>query len=151
MEEDTDAIWTDGSRLDDGRVGVGVAWFENTGEDVSERTVIKRRDFRTVELRRGKQKGYLEGTRTMMTRGSGWRSNGFRLGGGHETYDAELAAVVYALVHLHGRGERGKRYTIFTDSTAAMRRMMGDAPGLGQEMAIRAIEIANRLVQRENT
>jgi hypothetical protein len=28
MGEDTDTIWTDGSRLDDGRVGVGIAWFE---------------------------------------------------------------------------------------------------------------------------
>jgi hypothetical protein len=66
----------------------------------------------------------------------GWRSNGFRMGGGHEAYDAELAAVVYALVHFHGRDQEGHDYTIFTDSVAAMRRMMGDAPGPGQDMAI---------------
>ena len=28
MSEDTDTIWTDGSRLEDGRVGAGIAWFE---------------------------------------------------------------------------------------------------------------------------
>ena len=86
-----------------------------------------------------------------MANRTGWRSNGFRMGGGHEAYDAELVAVVYALVHFHGRSDRGQDYTIFTDSVAAMRRLRGDAPGPGQEMAIRAIEIARWLVQEGNT
>ena len=80
MEEDTNTIWTDGSRLDDGRVGVGVAWFEDRGGDMSERTIIKRRDYRTAGQRRGRQGTYLEEARTMRTNRKGWRSNGFRLG-----------------------------------------------------------------------
>lgn len=58
----------------------------------------------------------------------GWRSDGFRMGGGHEAYDAEVAAVLYALVHLHGRGQEGHDYTIFTDSVGAMRGMGGTHP-----------------------
>ena len=148
MSRDTDTIWTDGSRLEDGRVGAGVAWFEDNGGDRSEQTVTKRRDYRTAGQRREKRRIYLEGTRTMRAGGTGWRTGGFRLGGGHEAYDAELAALVYALVHLHGRDEQGHDYTIFTDSVAAMRRVGGDAPGPGQELAIRAIEIAERLSRK---
>ena len=87
----------------------------------------------------------------MIANRTAWRSNGFRMGGGHEAYDAELTAVVYALVHFHERNEQGQNYTIFTDSVATMRRMRGDAPGPGQDMAIRAIEIAERLAQRDNS
>ena len=151
MERDTDTIWTDGSRLEDGKVGVGVAWFEEPDGDTSERTTTRRRDYRTAGQRRNGQKGYLQGVRTMITNRPGWRGGGFRMGGGHEAYDAELAAVVYALVHLHERGQRGRSYTIFTDSVAAMRRIREDAPGPGQEMAIRAIEVADRLVHEGNT
>ena len=128
-----------------------MAWFEEQEEGTGEQALTKRRNYRTAGQRRGRQKTYLEDIRTMIANRTGWRSNGFRLGGGHEAYDAELAAVVYALVHFHARNERGQDYTIFTDSVAAMRRMRGDAPGPGQDMAIRAIEIAERLVQRENT
>ena len=31
--EDQDMIWTDGSRLGNGRVGVGVAWYEEVKEE----------------------------------------------------------------------------------------------------------------------
>ena len=50
-EEDVCTIWTDGSRLDDERVGVGVAWFEGLAGDMSERIAIKRRDYRTAGQR----------------------------------------------------------------------------------------------------
>ena len=151
MGKDTDTIWTDGSRLDDGRVGVGIAWLEGRNEGSEGRIVTTRRDYRTAGQRREKRRGYLDGSRTMIAHRPGWRSSGFRMGGGREAYDAELAAVVHALVHLHERGQEGHDYTIFTDSTAAMRRMTGDSPGPGQDMAIRAIEIAERLVQGGNT
>ena len=62
-----------------------------------------------------------------------------------------MAAIVYGLVHLYGRGQEGSDYTIFTDSVAAMRRMTGDAPGPGQDMAIRAIELASRLTRKGST
>ena len=59
----------------------------------------------------------------------GWRGAGFGMGGGHEAYDAELAALVYGLLHLLGRRETGRSYTIFTDSTAAMRRAVSAPRG----------------------
>ena len=48
MEGDIDTIWTDGSRLDDGRVGAGVAWFEDHRKDTGEKIVTTRRDYRTA-------------------------------------------------------------------------------------------------------
>ena len=152
MEEDTCTIWTDGSRLEGGEVGVGMAWFEGTKEDTNERTETTRRDYRTAGQRReGGGETYLGRRRTMRSGKGGWRSNGFCLGGGHGAYDAEVAALVYGLTQLHGRHEQGQTYTIFTDSIAAMRRLGGDTPGPGQDMAIRAIEIAEHLAQRDNT
>ena len=127
-----------------------MAWYEETGEN-NKRITKARRDFRTAGNRREGPRGHLDGSRSVIRNRPGRRSNGFRLGGGHEAYDAELAAVVYALVHLHGRGQSGRDYTIFTDSVAAMRRMTGDAPGPGQEIAIRAIEIADLLTEKGNT
>ena len=155
METDTGTIWTDGSKLEDGRVGVGMAWFEDPEDgtnDTNEKTEIARRDYRTAGQRReGRSETYLGGLCTIRRNGGRrWRSDGFRLGGGQEAYDAEVAAIVYGL-QLHGRDDRGRNYTIFTDSVAAMKRARGDAPGPGQEMAVRAIEIAERLVRQGNT
>ena len=82
---------------------------------------------------------------------SGRRSRGFGMGGGHEAYDAELAALAYGLIHLHGRGDTGQAYTVFTDSTAAMRRVVNDAPGPGREMAIHIIELARRIIDQGNS
>ena len=113
---------------------------------------LERRDYRTAGQKKGgRHRTYLDRHRTMRKAVRGWRSSGFRLGGGHEAYDAELAAMVYGLAHLHGRAEQGHTYTIFTDSTAAMRRVMGDAPGPGQDMAIRAIDIAERIARMNYT
>ena len=70
------------------------------------------------------------------------------MGRGHEAYDAELAALAYGLVHLHGRGETGQEYTVFTDSTAAMKRIVSDTQGPGQEMAVRIIELARRVIDQ---
>lgn len=146
MMKDTDTIWTGGSRLEDGRVGVGMAWYEKGDEKEGGNIEITRRDSRKAGQRRhGRQRTYIERHRSIRRAGEGWRSSGFRLGGGHEAYDAEVAAITYGLANFHGRMERGHSYT---DSTAAMRRIMGDAPGPGQHMALRAIEIAERIVQR---
>ena len=151
MEGDVNTIWTDGSRLEDGKVGAGVAWYEEEGKNSGRQLISKRRDYRTAGKRREGQGGYLRGNRSIIAHREGWRSDGFSLGGGHEAYDGELAALVYGLVILHERGQDHTDYTIFTDSTAAMKRLMGDAPGPGQDMAIRAIEIADRITRRGNT
>ena len=151
MNGNVNTVWTDGSRLEDGRVGAGVAWYEDDRKDSGRRLVVARRDFRTGGKRREGQGGYLGKRRSMIEHQGGWRSDGFSLGGGYEAYDGELAALVYGLVVLHGRGQSGTDYTIFTDSTAAMTRLKGDAHGPGQEMAIRAIEIAERITRGGNT
>ena len=60
MEKDANTIWTDGSRLEDGRVGVGMAWLEDPGDDTndtSERTEIARRDYRAAGQRREGRSG----------------------------------------------------------------------------------------------
>ena len=149
MKENVDTVWTDGSRLENGRVGVGMAWYEKGDEEGTGSIMIRRRDSRRAGQRReGKQKTYPGEHRSMRRTKDGWRSSGFRLGGGHEAYDAEVAAIAYGLAHLHGRMERGHTYTIFTDSVAAMRRVIDDAPRPGQHMAVRAIDFAERIVQR---
>ena len=72
------------------------------------------------------------------------------MGGGHEAYYAELAALAYGLIHLRGRRETGRPYTTFTGSTVAMRRIVGDAPGPGQEIAVRVAELAPRVIDNGN-
>lgn len=45
----------------------------------------------------------------------------------------------------------GQGFTLFTDSQAAMKGMTNDASGPGQEIAIRAIGLAQGLVDQGNT
>ena len=37
MEEDVNTVWTDGSRLEDGRVGVGMAWLRKVMKTAREK------------------------------------------------------------------------------------------------------------------
>ena len=62
-----------------------------------------------------------------------------------------LTAITYSLLLLSRREERGQDFALFTDSQAAMRRMAGDAPGPGQQIAIGAIGLAQRLIAQGNT
>ena len=151
MSGDINTIWTDGSRLENGKVGAGMAWFEE-GDETKGKIDVARRDIRTAGSRRERGLVTYHGRfRSLVRAGAGWRSSGFGLGGGHVAYDAELAALIYGLIQLHGRSGRGQAYTIFTDSMAAMKRITDDAPGPGQEMATRAIEIAERIVGQGNS
>ena len=90
---------------------------------------IDERKERATQTYRDRQRSF-KGAR------SGWGGVGFGMSTGHEAYDAELTAIAYGLLLLARRGERGRRYTIFTDSRAAMTRVTSDAPGTGQEIAI---------------
>ena len=74
MEENINTIWTDGSRLEDGRVGAGVVWYENCDEDPRQRLITTRTSYRTAGRRRDGAPGYLGGRRSVVTRGKGWRS-----------------------------------------------------------------------------
>ena len=101
------------------------AWYEKGDENEGENIEVKRRDNRRAGQRReGKQETYLGRHRSVRRAMEGWRGSGFRLGGGHKAYDAEVAAIAYGLAHLHGRAEQGHTYTISTDSVAAMMRVM---------------------------
>ena len=72
MSEDTDTIWTDGSRLEDGRVGAGIVWFEK-GEETKGKIVVARRDGRTAGHRReGGQATYQGRYRSVAVAEAGW-------------------------------------------------------------------------------
>ena len=67
----------DGSRLEDGRVGVGMAWFEEGEENRVGKIEVKRRTDRVAGQRReGRQETYLGRYRSMKRAGEGWRSSG---------------------------------------------------------------------------
>ena len=54
-ERDPDTIWTDGSKLDSGGVGAGVAWYEEVdmvSKEQGESMVVSRRGFSAVGKRR---------------------------------------------------------------------------------------------------
>ena len=94
---------------------------------------------------------YRDRQRSLQGTMSGWRGVGFSMSSGREAYDAELTAIAYGLLLLSRRGERGQDFTLLTDSQAAMRRMASDAPRPGQEIAIGAIGLAQRLIDQGNT
>ena len=110
-EDQEDTVWTDGSRLEDGRVGAAIA-------------------FR---------------------RGGSWRKRGAYLGRNKEVFDAELFAISQALDEFNSRGESSRRYTIFSDSQAAISRAQHDQTGPGQTLAVRVIGTAETLAARGNT
>ena len=105
-----DTVWTDGSRLEDKKVGAAVAFKSR----------------------------------------SGWKQEGIYLGRNKEVFDAEVFAIREALRVLNRRGEAGKRYTIFSDSQAALSRIQHDRTGPGQTLAIDAITTAGEIVSRGN-
>lgn len=150
---DPDTIWTYGSRLEGGGVGGGAAWYEKVtaSEREGPAVFVKTGFFTTRPRRKGTGNIYQDRHRSFERAKSGWRSGGFGMGGSHEVYDTELAALAFGLIQLHGRGEARRAFTVFTDSVAAMRRIVCDAPGPGQEMAVRIIEIAQRVVDQGNS
>ena len=80
-----------------------------------------------------------------------WKREGTYLGRNKEVFDAEVFAIGRALEVLNDRGEESTRYTIFSDSQAALSRVQHDRTGPGQALAIRAINTAKSLVDRGNT
>ena len=53
----------------------------------------------------------------------GWEQEGIYLGRNKEVFDAEVFAIGHALRVLNRRAETGRRYTIFSDSQAALSRI----------------------------
>jgi ribonuclease HI len=81
----------------------------------------------------------------------GWRGRRFFLGTNKEVFDAETFAIYQALRVFEERSESGHEFTIFSDSTAAIRRMRSDSLGPGQQWARAGIEVGSRITARGNT
>ena len=95
------------SRLDSGGVGVGIAWCEDVAAGEPPVQVSRRGIAKVGEKRERGGHTYHDRHRSIKGASSGWRGARFGMGAGHEVYDAELAAIVYGLIHLIGRRETG--------------------------------------------
>ena len=103
-------IWTDVSRVDDGKVGAACAWQTEDG----------------------------------------WTGRLFHLGNNKEVFDAEIFAIYQALKVFEAREQAGRKYAVFSDSQAAIRRAATDSMGPGQQWARAIIEVADRVMARGN-
>ena len=103
-------VWTDGSRLDDGRVGAAWAW-QCRGE---------------------------------------WQEDGIFLGTNKEVFDAEVYAIHEAVALLDRREEREQNYTVFSDSQAAIFRVLHEECGPAQTLARATIDASRRLRAGDN-
>lgn len=99
-------IWTDGSRLDNGRVGVAAVWW---------------RDSYTPPPRTGP---HPEATCHPVREEADWVGRRFHLGDNKAVFDAEIYAIHQTLRHFDTRNEN-TAYTVFSDSTAALSRAPG--------------------------
>ena len=72
------------------------------------------------------------------------------LGDNKEEFDTETFAIYQALRALDQRQERGRRYSIFVDSTSAIARVRSDDQSPGQRFATAAIEVCTRILTRDN-
>ena len=82
--------------------------------------------------------------------GETWRGSRHHLGNNKEVFDAEVFAIYQALKDCERGQFSSRRYTIFSDSQAAILRIGSDEIGPGQQRARAAIEVCSRLVQRGN-
>ena len=85
-----------------------------------------------------------------LRRAERWAGRRFHLGKNNEVFDAEPYALYQAAKTFGEIGESGQRYTIFTDSTAAISRARSGDTRAGQRFAVAIIEIFTRLLQRGN-
>ena len=85
-----------------------------------------------------------------LARIQGWTGRRFHLGTNKEVFDAEVYAIYQALRIFEERGQSGEKYTVFPDCQSAIRRALSDALGPGQQWARAIIELATRLISRNN-
>ena len=78
---------------------------------------------------------------------TGWTGHHLCLGTNKGILGAELCAIYRALCTLGERQEDGRRYTIFSDSTAAIDRIRTDTLGPGQRFAVAASEVCSCISQ----
>ena len=80
-----------------------------------------------------------------------WVRRGTHLGKNKEAFDAEVFILLRAVGLLCDRGESGKRYTIFSDSRAAVSRIQHDRCGPTQALAKAVIARTDELAEWGNT
>ena len=150
-EEDPHTLWTDGSAFPSGVAAAAVVGFVEpaTAEVGPECVTVTSGGSLGTRLkgnrkRVGARKTYDMRTRSFVKRDSmgGFRGEVWSLGAQSMAFDAEVQALVRAVEICALDATEGTRFRIFTDSQAAMRRLQDDRPGLGQNLAIRAIRIA---------
>lgn len=81
---------------------------------------------------------------------SGWAGHRFHLGLNKGDFDAEFYAIYQALSIMGQRQESRRWYTLFVDSASAISRACTDDIGPGQRFAVASIEVATRLLTRDN-
>ena len=81
----------------------------------------------------------------------GWVKRGTYLGKNKEVFDAEVFATMWVVRLLDEREERGRDYTIFSDSQAAVSRVQHDRRGPAQALARVVIATVDNLTARDNT
>jgi hypothetical protein len=132
-----DTAWTDGSRLEDGRVGCSVLWEVETVSEVE-----------TVEtVSEVVEEGCVVGT----SRSRHWDGQAFHLGDNKEVFDGEIYAIYQAVMQFGKPNEANKSYAIFADAQPALQRCATDADGPGQALARAIIGWSNSIVARDNT
>ena len=77
--------------------------------------------------------------------GGEWRGDGTFLGTNKEVFDAEVYALLRAIELLRDRGETGACYTVFSDSQAAIFRLLHEECGPAQALARAAITASQEL------
>lgn len=80
-----------------------------------------------------------------------WVRRGTYLGKNREVFDAEVFAILMALNLLVSRDERGQRYTVFSDSQAAIARVQHDRTGSAQALAKAVIRSVDSFTCRDIT
>ena len=158
------AYWTDGSAYPGG-VAAGAVVTYLVDQDVSdsdplsaERVEIARRG--TIVSRphgagrggkRGSERTY-KGRKRSLVRfrcEGGMVAEAWTLKGGASAFDAEMSALSRAVELCAHEAAPSIHFRVFTDSQAAMRRLVDDRPGPGQREAIRGILAAGRVVRKE--
>ena len=79
-----------------------------------------------------------------------WKGEGVFLGTNKEVFDAEVYAIREAIRLLDERGEAGQSYTVFSDSQAAIYRVLHEECGPTQALARTAIDSSYRLRARSS-
>lgn len=80
----------------------------------------------------------------------GWTGRRFHLGSNKKVFDAEIFASYQVLSVFEPRRQSGRKYNVFSDSQAAIRRSMSDSLKPDQQWARAIVEVAGRIIVDSN-